>query len=277
MRVASLLLAGALLLPLGCSSSDDASTGGPTPIAWTAPQAEIELSVLANGGVERLVMATFLTGEKLDVICTSESVGGCEVRTCSKGGELSAGTKVDPGAVTVSSASFGDATPMSVDATGYGRIVQMGDLPPGEEVRVTATGSASLPAFDLKVRAAAMLEPKTLGNCGQRGPDVTACQLTDAAPVATWTGGSKVVTVSLAPALDLPTKTTLRCAFDGAAGKGQLPAAALAKLAGDQAHTVSVVGYDDAASTPAGSTPSVALTSMRWTTTKGLQPVRLKR
>ncbi|MBI2393061.1 MAG: hypothetical protein HYV09_25985 [Deltaproteobacteria bacterium] len=276
MRLASLLAATSITV-LACSSDDGAaSITAPAPIAWSAPTSDVEIAVIANGASERIVQAFFATGRKTGVSCTSESVAGCEVRTCTKTDDATKGTVLDPGTVTVSSPTIGDAVPLAIDpSNGFGRIIQPGLFPAGEEVRVVATGGSSFPAIDLKVKSPATFEPKSLGGCSQRTTaDAPACDLADTAPVATWSGGSRVIVVSLSPTLDLPTITSLHCAFDGATGKGQLPSAALAKLSGDQTYRVSVTGFEDPTTT--ATAPRTALTSLR-IPAKGIAAVRLKK
>lgn len=262
MRRALLLLGFAVFL--GCSSSEDggssAAETGSGPIAFAAPKADVELILLANAGSERIVQGFFATGRRTGNTCTTETVEGCVVSTCTATDDATAGTVVDPGTVTVSSTTFGDAPLPAVDPkTGFTRLIGTGDLPAGEEVRVSSKGAA-LPAFDLKVKSPGAFTAVSFAGCTKSATGT--CEVTAAAPVAKWNGGSKVVTVSLAPALDTPTKISLRCAFDGSKGAGQIPAAALARLPRDKSYLVGWTGYDDAATT--SGTPSVSLVSQRW-------------
>lgn len=231
---------------------------GSGPIAFANPKADIELTLLANAGAERIVQGFFATGRKTGTTCTTETVEGCVVSTCTATDDATPGTIVDPGTVTVSSTTFGEKPLPAIDAQGFTRVVQPGDLPAGEEVRVSSTGAA-LPAFDLKVKSPGAVSSASFAGCTKS--TTGSCEVTQAAPVAKWTGGSKVVVVSLSPSLDTATKISLRCAFDGSKGAGQLPAAALAKLPRGN-YGVAMTGYDDAATT--SGTPSVSLVSQRW-------------
>lgn len=257
----------AVLVVAGCSSSESspgAPSTGPAPIALPSVKVDVALSAYANGGAERIVDGYFATGRQTGISCTTETIEQCAISTCTQVDNATPGTVVDPGAVKVSSASMGADLPLTLDAkTGYGRIVQSGDFADAEEVRVVGAGGATVAAFDLKVKIPAALEAKTIGSCGVAASSTASCALPESAPVVTWSGGGKTVFVSLAPTLDLSSYTTLRCAFAGAAGSGQIPAAALAKLQKTTGYRVSVASAEDPATTASGVTPSVGLAGQR--------------
>lgn len=255
----------------GCSSSESsvvAPATGPAPIAYAPAAVDVSLSAYANAGSERIVDGFFATGRQTGVSCTSETVEGCSFSACTQVDNATPGTIVDPGAVKVTSPSMGTDVPLTLDAkTGYGRIVQSGDFADGEEVRVVAAGGATVAAFDLKVKIPGALKAGAIGTCGlSSGSGSSTCDLPEASPVVRWTGGGSTVLVSLSPTIDGSTYGTLRCAFAGAAGSGQIPAAALAKLPKGTAYRVSVSSVEVAAST-AGATPSVGLSSQRRSST----------
>jgi hypothetical protein len=226
---------------------------------------DISLQVIANAGAERIVGGYFATNRGTGIACTTQTVEGCEVSVCSQVDNKVPGTIIDPGAVKVSSASMGTDVPLTIEpTTGYGRIVQSGDFVADEEVRVVAAGSAMLAAFDLKVKVPAALEAKSIGSCGQATSTTASCALPEASPVVSWTGGGKTVIVQLYPTLDTSSYTELVCAFAGAGGSGQIPAAALAKLQKTSGYRVSMASVADSAVTVAGALPSVGLGAQRW-------------
>lgn len=217
---------------VGCSASVEESY--PAPIAHEfQPVNGPQVTVTANGGSERIVDGMFTTGRKPGTFCeVKELVAGCAIESCTRLESADAdGTVVDPGAVTISSPSLGKSVPLVPNTTGYARVVQPGDFGLGEVVHVSATGSASLPAFELDVRVPGIAAPKSFGNCGvaasQTAPGI--CHLTDA-PVAKWSGGDKVVLVTVAPIGLRSSYEKLVCAFDGSLGAGRIPDEALARL-----------------------------------------------
>lgn len=270
MRRAPLLPIVALATSIGCA---DEAHEGSAPIAFARPDAEIELTVRVDGNAERVVEGIFSLEAKGALACTTEVVEGCTVQTCTRSSDpdsWSYGTVVDPGALTVHSPSFGSTPLPPVDArSGFVMLVQIGDLARGEEVRVVATGSATLEAFDLTVRAAEPFRPTSFGGCTTRD----ACVVAESSPVAKWSGGGKIVQVRLRPDGDRQTPISLSCAFDGAAGAGRMPSRALAKLPREPRYTLSFLGFDQFAVTAPDKGPRLALVSSR--TMQGSAPTSI--
>lgn len=208
---------------LGCSS-EAAPVGGSDPVAPPKLSADFALLVFANGGAERLVMGAFSTGGTPGSKCTVETVAGCSLSVCEKV-TGSPATPVDPGRLTASSPSIGEAVEIPL-TSGYARLIQPGDFKSGETVRLIGAGSATVAPFDLSVVVPAPIQFTSFGGCPSGAKD--KCTLGETAPVARWTGGGAgTVTVSLQPTLD---STQLACSFSAAGGAGRFPAEAVARL-----------------------------------------------
>jgi hypothetical protein len=228
------------LFVFGCSSSSSGTSadGASDPIAFDPPASDHSLVVLANAGAERIVQGNGSTSTSASN-CTTEVVAGCKVNHCSKPGEPTPGTALDAGMITVTSKSMGDHVAVPI-TSGFWRLIQSGDFADGEDVQITGSGGADIPAFDIHVAVPPKLEPTTIGACAIGG---ATCPLTDASPIVAWTGGANTsVQVSFAPVLDTPDKTSASCVFDGGSGKGRIPAEVLAKLPA-ATYGVSLVGY----------------------------------
>jgi hypothetical protein len=209
-----------------CSSSSSASVQVEDPIAYESPASDWSLLVLANAGAERIVQGSASTSTTPSA-CTTEEVSGCKVSKCGRPGEPTPGVAIDAGKLTATSKSIGDHVEIPV-TSGFFRLIQSGDFADDEDVQLTGSGGADVPAFDLHVSIPGKLEPKSVGSCSGGG---ATCPLTEASPVIEWSGGANAyVQVGFAPVLDTDEKTSLSCVFDGGAGKGRIPEAALAKL-----------------------------------------------
>lgn len=257
MRVSSLFLFA--LAGIGCSSGDASTTSdvtGSDPVPGPATLSNYAMNVTANAVAERLVMGTFLDDYRPGTSCTKEEVAGCLVSVCTKTDGASAGTPVDPGKLTASSASIGTDVPVPLTG-GYARLVQAGTFADDEEVRVVATGGAAIGGFDLKVKVPGKFTVTKLGSCAP-GAAGTKCNLSEAAPVIEWTGApDAIVVVGLLESADVTPHTTLSCNFAGAKGNGKIPAAALAKLPRKWPYTVAVSARGAAAVSSSGKTTAV--------------------
>ncbi len=209
---------------LGCSS--EAAPTGSDPVAPPTLSADLTLLVFANGGAERLVMGAVATGGTPSQKCTVEKVGGCSLSVCEKVAGTPA-TPVDPGRLTASSPSIGDAVEIPV-TSGYARLIQAGDFKSGEVVRLIGAGSAVVAPFDLSVVVPSPVQFTSLGGCPSGAKD--KCTLSESPPIARWTGGTGTLSVLLQPTLDTPTFTQLTCAYAASAGTGRLPPEAIARL-----------------------------------------------
>lgn len=249
---------------VGCSSNDSSSTtsggSGSDPVTLPSVTADLSMSVIANAGAERLVMGTFLDGYDSGTSCSKETVAGCTLSVCTKTDSAKPGTPIDPGAIKASSPSIG--TDIAVPLTaGYARLVQPGTFTDGEEVRVVGAGSATVAAFDLKVKVPGSYTVSKLGGCAP-GAAGTKCDLSDAAPVLEWTGAAgAVLVVSLQESVDVTPRTSLSCGFDASKGNGKIPADALAKLPRKYPYVVSFSARGTpAAGTGTGKTTGVGAT-----------------
>src|SRR3954452_8733434 len=145
-----------------CSSSSTSSVeGAGDPIAFDPPSSDVSLVVLANAGAERIVQGSASTS-MTPTSCTIEVVSGCKISHCGKPGEATPGVAIDAGALTVTSKSFGDHVEVPV-TSGFFRLIQSGDLGADEDVQITSTGGADVPAFDIHVTVPGKLEPKSVG------------------------------------------------------------------------------------------------------------------
>ena len=220
---------------------------------------------MANGGVERLVLAEFAPYPDMFAKCTAEVVAGCTVSTCTgkTRGAITMGAAVEPGAVTAASTSLGGELPITMTA-GYGRIVQAGVFADDELVRLKTAGSSELPAIDETVRVPADLQGFTVDGC--QTPDATTtCPLPSAGATLRWTGAKRaLVYVSLAPQLDTADQTFASCQYAGDPGLGRLPREVVARLASQHALTMRVALYDAAARVHAGAKHAVAVYGTRW-------------
>jgi hypothetical protein len=210
-----------------CSSSSTASsTGAGDPIAYEPASSDFSLLVLANAGAERIVQGSASTSTT-PTSCTTEVVSGCKVTKCGRPGEPTPGVAIDAGRLTVTSKSIGDHVEIPV-MSGFFRLIQSGDFANDEDVQITSTGGADVPAFDIHVTIPGKLEPKSVGSCAPGG---ATCPLAETSPVIDWTGGSNTyVQVAFTPVLDTDEKTSATCVFDGSKGAGRIPDGVLAKL-----------------------------------------------
>jgi hypothetical protein len=214
------------LLAACSSSSSSSTTGAGDPIAYEPAASDFSLLVLANAGAERIVQGSASTSTT-PTSCTTEVVANCKVSKCGRPGEPTPGAAIDAGALTVTSKSIGDHVALPV-TSGFFRLVQGGDFASGEDVQITSTGGADVPAFDIHVIVPGALEPVGIGSCGIGG---STCALAETSPVVEWTGGAGTyVQVGFTPVLDTDEKTFASCVFDGTSGKGRIPDAVIAKL-----------------------------------------------
>lgn len=268
------LVLGLVSASFGCSSSDGAETtapgDAPGPITVESPAYDLLMTVHANYDAERIVDGSFRTGFKPGISCTEEQIAGCTLSVCTKTDDATPGTAVDPGKITASSPSFGEAVEIPV-ADGYGRVVQSGAFPDGEEVRLVGAGSAEVAPFDLKVRVPASFQLKTIGACSSDAE----CALPAGDVVVTWSGGSGTLSVSLQEILDVDPRASLSCRFAAAAGKGRIPGEALAKLPRKYAYSVGLTGFETTVASTAGAGLHVGVRSMRWSNKSGPKSVTL--
>ncbi len=265
----------AALCTASCSSSSEPPSTGAgdavSPVPRTATSPDLTIAILANTSNpsgERIVsghFATGLEGSTLSPKCTREDVEGCRVLTCPKGDAAIVPTPVDPGTVTLSSATFGmDVAMPKPDAAGFARVIQPGDFPGGETMRVVGTGSASVAPFDLSIAIPARFGNVTLGACTQ-STQGAPCELSDPAPIVAWTGGGEgFVTLALTEGADIAPKVSVSCTYPANAHRGRVPAAALAKLPRKWSTMVNLTASMDSVVATEGTGAKVRLRSTRW-------------
>ncbi len=240
MRFPSLALASLslVLASAGCSSSSSGpgATTGADPIAPTSTTpADASYFAQANNQSETLVNAYFQLTTAGGTPCTSEVVAGCTITTCTKSGTTATTVNLDPGALSVTSASLGTGTPVALTG-GYGRIVKEVPFPAGELVELKGAGGADFPAFDVTATIPPVLSGLGFDGCTSTSADAP-CVLSASGSVASWTGATgATVGLSLSPTLDTATQLSLSCRWDGAGGAGRIPGEALAKLPKGQSY-----------------------------------------
>jgi hypothetical protein len=222
----------ALSIPLIAACSGTSSAGGPNTgsLDPTPPNDsytyDVSFFALANGDSERIVQANFAvtTG---GTQCTSELVAGCTVSTCAASSTPSTSKPVDPGALTVSNASFGQSVPIPLTA-GLGRVVQSGTWNGGETVELKGTGGADIPAFDVTATIPAALTNMEIDGCSSTNQP---CALSAGGSLATWSGGDgTTVTLTLSPSVDTPTKVSAVCRWPGGNYAGRIPGDVIGRL-----------------------------------------------
>jgi hypothetical protein len=220
---------------------------------------EMFLYVLADGAKDRLVAASFAAAPW--PTCSRATVAGCVVSTCTQPTSSANGPAIDPGTVSASSASLGGDLPITLTA-GIGEIYQLGAFLAGEVVTLKATGGADIPAFQEPVVIPADASGFTLDGCASQSLAAT-CPLSKSGATFAWMGGAGAkVVVEIGPS-DVASYTYVSCTFDGAPGRGRIPAEVIARLDATQGQTLRYSLVDAGARTHAGVAHTVSVWATR--------------
>ncbi len=235
------------------------SSAAPGPVASITPMfTEMFFYVLADGAKDRLVAASFAA---IPPTCSRATVAECVVSTCTQPTSSSNGPAIDPGTVSASSASLGGEQAIALTA-GFGQIYQLGAFPAGEVVTLKATGGADIPAFQETVVIPADASGFTLDGCASQSLDA-ACPLSKAGATVAWTGGAGAkVVVEIGPS-DVASYRYVSCTFDGAPGRGRIPAEVIARLDAAQGQTLRYSLVDGTARVHAGASHTVSVWATR--------------
>jgi hypothetical protein len=263
--LSSVLVAACLVV--GCASEQ--ADPGPEPItppSSPADSADLSFYALATPG-EALVQAIFAPLRPQRTSCQSEIVAGCTVSTCSgRPTGPSQGAAVDVGAVSAESATLGGHNDIALTA-GLGRIVHQPSFPADELVHLKTTGSSVLPAIDETVRIPADVTELAIDGCV--GSTSAKCPFTTAGATVSWTGGKgALVLVSIGSTYDTDTLTSVTCAYHGDDGRGHVPAAAVARLAGVPGLQLQLSARDDWARVRTGTGHAAWIVGIRWPTAR---------
>lgn len=232
------LLASSFVFPvvlasIGCSSSSSLSSAAavePVPASAAERSADAVLEVWQAKSAGHHFYARFATPPG-DVVCVDEVVEGCVVSTCTPGtGSASFGPAFDPGTIAVREAG-GAATPIPL-IDGGGTLDEPGELPDGAELRFVVSGGADFPAFEETAHVPPELYGFSLDGCDSTA---SGCALKRSDMTFAWSAidGARL-DVRLEPFGRYPSYVAATCSYDAGAGRGRLPGAIAARLAGQQ-------------------------------------------
>jgi hypothetical protein len=182
-------------------------------------------------------------------ICTQTTNDGCIMQDCLFAPGDNAGPprpaaykEVDLGAVTITSSSttFPEGAVLEVNSsTGKYSDKSVRVTPPasppawfdtGDSVTFHAAGGADLGAYEVMLKAPASIKVTSPTAVAMGGPPSMTISSSQALDVA-WEPGSGKVGVTLGGTTPAGRALVIQCTFDASAGKGQVPASLMAKLA----------------------------------------------
>ena len=218
-------------LLLLCACGDDGAAPPDAPRADARADAPADAQH-ANTGViavfeQKPSNVTFMAGAfgtDLVVIVSSRTEGPCVVQRSMVGSML----RVSAGTLTVSSGSAAPVT-LPFDPMGYFNMVTGLTYPAGDPLTISATGGV-VPAFSFQLAFPAYVTVTSAAPTVLRKSGFTA----------TWNGTTSPVEITI---LQYPMNVPglgIACTFDGAAGTGTVPAAALTDLVMGVSATVNV-------------------------------------